>query len=166
MTKYTFHLVKNYKQPIVVFAGLVSVSLFFVLIHFSKKTSPPSTLPFQISDTIPSGFVMVPIELENHSAVNDLIPSFGVVDLYRLGKNKPHKLARAVRIVRLETGRFSVLIPEHDVAVFVQHQFKLYAVVQNSEKKGSQIIPPHLKRKRAIIIEEHDEKKEEWNESI
>ena len=150
--------IKSYKQPAVMYGGLVLASLFFVFLHWSgnKKSTVSAELSLQVSDMIPAGFVMVPIELANHSAVNDLISSFGIVDLYQklTSQQELYKLAQAVRIVRLETGRFSVLIPEKDAGQFVQHQSLFYAVVQNSEKKGSQITPPRFKRRRSIIVEE------------
>ena len=143
------------------FSALILFSLLFMGLHFwgrGEEGAASSSLNegFQISDLIPEGFVMVPIELKNHSALSDLISSFGVVDLYQQKphKKEPHKLARAVRVVRLQTGRFSALIPESKAGSFVKHQSPFTAVVQHFDKKDSQIIIPRLKRRRSIHIEE------------
>ena len=158
MKKHHFQWIEPYRQPLIVFSGLTLFSMLFVWVHFSgkEKKATADSHSFQISDMIPDGFVMIPVELENHSSINDLITSFGVVDLYQTQEEgRPHKLAQAVRIVRLETGKFSVLIPENSVGDFVQHQsLGLHAVVQNSNKKDSQIIPPRVKRKRFIFVDE------------
>lgn len=145
--------VKDHKQ-IVLFSGLVLVSFFYTLLHFSQKEKEEdeSASLFQISDMIPEQYVMVPIELENHEAISDLIPSHGVVDLYQNIplSFQPHKTAQAVQIVRSSSDQFNVLIPEDKVAPFVQSQTMFYAVVQNSTKKDSQIHPLPVKRKRSI----------------
>ena len=149
---------KNYKQPAAAFLGLAVCSLFFVFLHSFNGSEEDSAggAEGRISDQIPTGFVMVPIELENHKSVSSLIHTHGVVDLYKLldGSRKIHKMASAVRIVRLETDHFSALIPDEQVAPFIRYSSGFYAVVQNSKKKGSQIYRPPLKKKRFIVVED------------
>ena len=152
---------KNYKQPAIVFLSLTGCSLFFVFLHgFNNNKEEISARgpADQISDEIPSGFVMIPIELENHKSVSSLIHTHGVVDLYKLldGSRKIHKMAEAVRVVRLETDHFSALIPDEQAVPFIRYSSGFYAVVRNSKKKGSQIYRPPLKKKRFIVVEDTD----------
>ncbi len=153
MVQPAFSLIKSYKQYFVVFSVLALFSLFFAWIHYTSNKEEPAPLVFQVSDNIPLGFVMVPIELENHEAVSDLISSHGVVDLYYKPEylSTPHKFAEAVRAVRLQTGRFSVLIPEDQVSLFLKSSLMFHAVVQNPSASGSRILRP--RRKRSIIVE-------------
>ena len=151
MIQPTLSLINSYKKYFVVFSVLALFSLFFSWIHITSNKEKQVDLVFQVSDNIPLGFVMVPIELENHEAVSDLISSYGVVDLYDKSSSIPHKFAEAVRAVRLQTGRFSVLIPENKVSLFLKSSLLFHAVVQNPNAEGSRILSP--RRKRSITIE-------------
>ncbi|MDE0151161.1 MAG: hypothetical protein OXK80_01515 [Bdellovibrionales bacterium] len=149
MIQPTLSFVNSYKKYLIVFSVLALFSLFFAWIHTTSNEE--QEIVFQVSDNIPLGFVMVPIELENHSAVSDLISSHGVVDLYDKSMSIPHKLAEAVRAVRLQTGRFSVLIPEDQVSLFLKSSLLFHAVVQNPNAKGSRILS--RRKKRSINVE-------------
>ena len=151
------YLIKKHKQTFVVFAGLVSLSLLFVFLNQQSRSKEEETVVLQLADQIPSDFVMVPVELENHEAISDLISSHGVVDLYKeLSDASIHRLAQAVRIIRSQTDRFSVLIPEDQVSPFVKEQEVFHAVVQSPDKKDSQIHPIPLKKKRTIVFESEE----------
>ena len=130
-----------------------------MLIHYfsSKKEVVQSNI--QVSDMIPPNFVMIPIELENHSAISSLIPSHGVVDLYQdsADLSQPYRIAKAVRIVRSPADRFTVLIPENKAGDFVRTQSVFHAVVQNSRKSDSQITPIPLQKKRIITFKGSEE---------
>ena len=153
MVQPAFSLIKSYKQYFVVFSVLALFSLFFAWIHYTSKEEESGHSIVQVSDNIPLGFVMVPIELENYEAVSDLISSHGVVDLYYKSEylSTPHKFAKAVRAIRLQTGRFSVLIPEDQVSLFLKSSLMFHAVVQNPNAQGSRILRP--RKKRSITIE-------------
>lgn len=151
MVQPAFSTIKSYKKYLVVFGLLALFSLFFSWIHTTNNKE--EKVVFQVSDNIPLGFVMVPIELENYEAVSDLISSHGVVDLYYKPEylSIPHKFAQAVRAVRLQTGRFSVLIPEDEVSFFLKSSLMFHAVVQNPNATGSRILRP--RKKRSITVE-------------
>lgn len=153
MVQPTLTLIKSYKKYLVVFSVLAVFSLFFSWIHYTSNEEKKENPVFQVSDNIPLGFVMVPIELENYEAVSDLVTSHGVVDLYSKSgfSSIPHKFAEAVRVVRLQTGRFSVLIPENKVSLLLKSSLMFHAVVQNPKAQGSRIFRP--RRKRSINIE-------------
>ena len=153
MVQPALSLIKSYKKYFVIFSVLALFSLFFAWIHTTSNKEKQLNPVFQVSDNIPLGFVMVPIELENHEAVSDLISSHGVVDLYSKPEYSsiPHKFAEAVRAIRLQTGRFSVLIPENKVSLFLKSSLMFHAVVQNPGAKSSRIFRPQ--RKRSITIE-------------
>jgi len=151
MIQPTLLLIKSYKKYLVVFGVLALFSLSFSWIHTISNKEKQIPV-FQMSDNIPLGFVMVPIELENYEAVSDLISSHGVLDLYDRSVSVPHKFAEAVRAVRLQTGRFSVLVPEDQVSLFLKSSLLFHAVVQNPNAKNSRILVP--RRKRSITVEE------------
>ncbi len=147
---------KDYKHYLFIFLGIVLLSLFFIWIQSSKNIPSDDDIIFQISDNIPEGFVMVPIELENHESISDLITSHGVVDLYYRPSphSQPLKIARAIRIIRLQPFRFVVLIPEEKISTFLSSSLHFYAVVQNINKQG--VIVYGKKKKRSITIEEEN----------
>ena len=136
MIQPTLSLINSYKKYFVVFSVLALFSLFFSWIHITSNKEKQVDLVFQVSDNIPLGFVMVPIELENHEAVSDLISSYGVVDLYDKSSSIPHKFAEAVRAVRLQTGRFSVLIPENQVSLFLKSSLLFSCCGSKSQCRG------------------------------
>ena len=146
--------IKKHQKYLTVFTGLTLFSLFFTWIHYTNNEEKETALtqPVHISDSIPEGFVMIPIELENHEAVSDLVSSHGVVDLYYTSTGAtPHKLAQAVRIMRLQTDRFAALVPENKASVFLKLQTAFHAVLQNSQAQGTKI--HQLKKKRSIVID-------------
>lgn len=159
---------KRYKSFLHAFVGLVILSVFYTYLHYSSKETKNivgEVFHQEISSMIPDGFVMVPVNLENHESVTGLIQIYAVVDLYHKSHSQlsPHKIAGAVRIIRTQTDQFSVLIPEEKVAPFIQSQYNLYAVIQNHKIKNSEIYPMKKKKKRFIIFEkqilkEFDEK--------
>ena len=156
MIKQSFQNIKNCRQNLKILIPLSLVSFIFAGIHlFKDKKQAPKEM-FQISDVIPEGFVMIPVELENHAAIQGLISSHGVVDLYQAldDFSPPHRFAESVRMVRSQANQFSVLIDETLAASFVRSQRMFHAVIRNSNKKGSQVYPLQLKRKRHIIVGE------------
>ena len=149
--------IKEYKYYFFIFIGLTLVSSLFIWIHYKGNDSlNDHPLVFQISENIPEGFVIVPIELENHESIGDLITSHGVVDLYYSPSlpSHPIKIASAVRIIRLQPFRFAVLIPEDKTSVFLSSSLQFYAVVKNINKQG--VVIYGKKKKRLITIEEEN----------
>ena len=156
MNDFLLQYVKNPKQ-ISLFLGLIFISFVYTFFYFfQKEKSEEGNSVVQISDMIPAHFVMVPVELENHETISDLIPSHGIVDLYQTvpGSSIPHRTAQAVQMIRTSSDQFNILIPEDRVAPFVQSQTLFYAVVQNSSKKDTQIYPLPVRRKRSIQFKE------------
>ena len=151
--------ISRYKQQFKVFSALAVLSIIFILIHYFSNKKENVSSNIQISDIIPPDFVMIPIELENHSAISSLIPSHGVVDLYkeRIDSSQPYRLAKAVRIIRSPADRFTVLVPENKAVEFVRTQSVFHAVVQNSRKNDSQITPIPLQKKRIITFKDSEE---------
>ena len=159
MTMQTFLSIKRYKQQLKVFSALAVFSTIFVLIHYFSNKKEDVQSNAQVSDMIPPDFVMIPIELENHLAISSLIPSHGVVDLYKEVEDfsQPYRVAKAVRIIRSPADRFTVLIPENKAVEFVRTQSVFHAVIQNSRKNDSQITPIPLQKKRIITFKDSEE---------
>ena len=147
--------IEEYKHYFFVFIGIVSISLLLVWVQYkSHSSSDEESTLFQMSENVPEGFVVIPIELENYESINDLILSHGVVDLYYRPSppSPPVRIASAVRILRLQPLRFVALIPENQTSLFLSSSLNFYAVVQNINKQ--EVIIYGRKKKRSIMIEE------------
>jgi len=112
---------------------------------------------------IPAGFVLVPIQLSNAEALDSMISSTGVVDLFipdlkRPGHNK--KIAEHIKILRapLNPNQFAVLVSEHHSARLVHHEGAYFAVVQNPKTGGTQfeMNPPKKRLSRLIMEDVHE----------
>lgn len=111
-----------------------------------------------IATFIPSGFVLVPIEIQNYESVNSILGSYGVVDLFSPPLDQRHKvikLASHVKIIRapLNPKQFAVIAPEHKAPDLVKAQGPLFVVVQNPHQKGTKFIKQISSFRRKIIVE-------------
>lgn len=136
---------------------MVLILLLTGLIGFQSLTASQSDAPvvtetsISPDDLIPSGFVLVPIQLENHSSIDSVVGAQSIVNLYRIlagDKESGSLIGRNLRMLRapLNPQQFAVLVPESDVGRFISYQGQLHAVLQNrvrnshtefSQKKSS-----------------------------
>jgi hypothetical protein len=132
--------------------GLTALNEQWTKANDSSLAGPTKPENLQGIDTfIPSGFVLLPIEIQNLNALDGVIGSFGVVDLYVPGETKP--LAHNIKILRSSknSDQFSVLVPETQSAQLVKaSQHPLFAIVQNP-KSGATTIPNNDNSSRIII---------------
>ena len=149
MNNITSFIPNKYKKPLFVFLGISFISI--ILLWMQQKPVKKEEVAVNISENIPEGFVMVPIDLENHESLSEVIHSHGVVDLYQKSSRQSLKAAQAVRVIRLKPSRFAALIPEERTSSFLSSSLEFYAVVQNINKQGSIIYDK--RRKRSIVIE-------------
>src|SRR5688572_13064534 len=83
-----------------------------------REISAPDTV-------IPPGYVLVPIEVQNHEAMDSILGSYGVVDLFAQdadGTGRSKKVAERVKILRapLNPNHFAVLAPEEEAPRLVK----------------------------------------------
>lgn len=91
------------------------------------------------STYIPVGYVLVPIEVANYEALDSILGSFGVVDLFipsDNGKQRARKVAERIKILRapLNPSQFAVLAKEADSAKLVMYQGPFTVIVQNPNR--------------------------------
>lgn len=150
---------KKYKGQILALGTVFLLSLAVSFIpFFSKDKEKEKTL----SQMIPKGFVLLPLQLSNGEDLVNLMDSHGIVDLYSLSKetDRPsEQVAKALKVLLLfsDDSRFAALVPETQVSRFFEHRGPFYAVLQNSEKQGSQIHEKKIKKTIKIIGEINEE---------
>ena len=115
-----------------------------------------------MSEMIPEGFVLLPVEISNGEDLINFIGSYGVVDLYSLSLNTGHpeeQVAKALKVLLPFPGdsRFVVITPEDQVTRFLKHTGPFYAVLQNPNKRGSQIHKKKIKQTIKVIGEMGEE---------
>lgn len=113
--------------------------------------------PEAIDTYIPLGFVLVPIEITNKSAVEAVLGDRAVVDLYRQSeKGTTEKVASSVKLVRapLNPSQFAVLVPEDESERLVQGASEYTVVIQNRKASRSRFQRQSAPQARRTIIHE------------
>ena len=89
---------------------------------------------------IPSGFVLVPIEVQNLASLDSIVGQFGVVDLYT--ENDKNPLASGLKLIRSprDPSQFAVMVPEASSKEIVRYSNKPFMViVQNPNQNKSAV---------------------------
>ena len=135
---------------------LISVTLVFTVLQ-TGSSNPQKVKAGSIDTYIPEGFVLLPIEIINASAIQGLLKARAVVDLYTSDpiQFQAQKVAEAVKIIRSPNNdsHFAALIPENEVHLLIKRFKPFYVVIQNPKKTGTKIQPVQRKIRRSIIIE-------------
>ena len=152
---FTEHLIKKYwmHSIILVFLLVFSIVPKFLPVSSKKTPAPPS-----LDSLVPKGFVLMPLEIRNSPDIQNIIGSYGVVDLYAYSANTglPEILAAsALKVLppSTEEGSFTALVPEKSAIHLFSYTESFYAVIQNPQKTGSKIYKKE-KKKSLIVIEE------------
>ena len=150
---------RKYKSQL--FAAFI-VLLLSVCLSLGQFFSKQTVKEHSVSEMIPEGFVLLPIEISNGEDLINLIGSHGVVDLYSWSLETGHpgeQVAKALKILIPFPGdsRFVAVAPETQVRHFFEHTGPFYAVLQNPHKKGSQIHKKKIKRTITVIGEMGEE---------
>lgn len=146
---------------------LIALLLGFVAIAWEKNREP-SNLPAHeaarsVDTYIPAGFVLVPIQLSNAEALDSMIGSAGVVDLFIPDLKNPgrsKKIAEHIKILRapLNPNQFAVLALEDTSSQLVHYDGAYFAVVQNPKTLGTQLeTSPKRKISSRLIMEDNRE---------
>ncbi len=122
--------------------------------------APAQILASSVDTYIPAGFVLVPIQLSNAEALDSMIGSKGVVDLFIPDVKRPghsKKIAEHIKILRapLNPNQFAVLASESASSSLVHYEGAYFAVVQNPKTVGTQLeTPPKRKLSSRLIMED------------
>lgn len=155
--RLTDFLKKFYQSPLD--RGLLLlIPLLALLISFqscrsnSKDEAPQSDSLASPDELIPAGFVLIPVQLENHQSIDSVAGSQSIVNLYRTKAGKPDAgvlMGRNLRMIRapLNPQQFAVLVPETQVHRFISQQGQLHAVLQNSTQfSPTELMDPKPRR--------------------
>lgn len=118
---------------------VLGLGLLALLSHSPAKDTQASTQeePFQGVDTyIPSGHVLIPIEIANAESLGSLIGSSAVVDLYTMRSEdmrRGKKIASRIKLVRapLNPQLFAVLVRENESSFIMNQNGPFWVTLQN-----------------------------------
>lgn len=157
---------KSFTPYFLILLAASLLTLFTEMAFFNKSTNLKSQKTVDkekrllSADTfIPSGFVLVPIEISNHEALNSLIGSHGIVDLFLPPSRsfaKPRRVASHIKILRapLDPQKFAVLAKESESERLVTQDSPLFAVVKNPKHESTVKVVEKRKMKRRIYFDE------------
>lgn len=149
--------IKNNIHLIIAFTVLIAVSIFS---SASLKESRAAT-PLEVDTIIPRGYVLVPVDLENKEAVQSLIQSHGIIDLYTGNplERKTVKLATRIKIIRApyNPNLFAVLVKEQLAERIMKQSGTFYAVIQNKAQAEASNDQTPSKNQRNITVDYQSE---------
>ena len=145
------------------------LALFFILFSLilawsfeqPKSSSKPQENPPSLDVFIPKGFVLIPIEVQNHESLDQVLGQYGVVDLYT-APLMPGAFAKivvkAIKIVRsrVNSNYFAVLAPENQSAILMNTRGPYKVVIQNPKNYGTNFVKSPIKRKRKLFVEKQE----------
>jgi hypothetical protein len=138
-------LIKNYPRTIVVIFVVFFLIVSLLVENSSPKTTEPAEVPpaESVDTFIPSGFVLVPIEVQNLASLDSIVGQYGVVDLYT--ENEKNPLASGLKLIRSprDPSQFAVMVPEISSREVVKYSNKPFMViVQNPNHAKSSVRNP------------------------
>lgn len=138
-------------------AALAALPLAASLMTKDPAPAPASAPAVDVVTRIPRGFVLMPIEARNYEALDSILGSFGIVDLYRPGGDgaKPGLVARNVRLLRApqNPAHFAVLVPEREARDILRDGSTFTVVVKRPDEGGTRIEKSTTGTKRSITYE-------------
>lgn len=148
-------ILKKYRSQL---TAVLIVLVLSLSLSLARLFSEAKVKKLPISEMIPEGFVLLPIEIHNGEDLIHLLGSHGVVDLYTLSlaTGHPEELAaQALKVLLPFPGdsRFVSIVPEKQLVYFLEHRGPFYAVLQNPKKSPSRIHRKKIKSKLKIIGE-------------
>jgi len=126
--------------------------VFSINYSMGSKNEPTAVTSINTSkgiDTlIPRGFVLIPIQINNLSAVAPLLGDYGVVDLYKSSK----MIAKSIKILRAPKNpeKFAVMTLEENASKILAVQGPFQIIVQNPSQRKTKF-KTYIKNKRRIF---------------
>lgn len=136
--------------------ALVPISLSFAKPNESRQV--PTGGAGAVDTYIPKGFVLVPIEVQNYEALDSILGSFGIVDLYQAQGAEGTKLRLAARNVRLLRApqnpmHFAVLIQETQASQVLRDGGQFTVIVKRPGTAGTEFVEEVAHPHRSIIYD-------------
>ncbi len=147
---------KNNRHLLIAFGFIVLVATLSIdsKNQNEKQSNQQNT---EIDTIIPKGYVLVPIELENQSAISSVIQSHGLIDLYlgQPGTDISKKIATKIKLIRApyNPNMFAALVKEDFSGFLMRQSGKLYAVIQNKNNLEGQNNLQNIVKTKNIQIE-------------
>ncbi len=106
--------------------------------------------PESVDTFIPSGFVLVPIEVQNLASLDSIVGQFGVVDLYT--ENEKNPLATGLKLIRSprDPSQFAVMVPERFSKEVVKYSSKPFMVVVQNPNQDKSEMRKNAQQKRIV----------------
>ncbi|MBX3022565.1 MAG: hypothetical protein KF799_12910 [Bdellovibrionales bacterium] len=139
-----------------------ALALIPVLFTWLRADSiPASAAPTAVQDMsthIPKGFVLIPIEVQNYEALDSILGSFALVDLYQTAPSEGAKtqlLGRNVRLLRAphNPSHFAVLVPENEAPAVLRFGGPFTVIVKRPGKSGTEFVKEPTRTRRSITYE-------------
>ncbi len=135
-----------------ILGAILLASLIIALMGGKEEAGPNTTRELEISTLIPSGFVLVPIQLKNFESVDSILGPFGVVDLFTEAKSGQTRwIVRDIKILRApkNPSLFAVLAPQDRAPLIIQaDEIGLFAVIKNNSSRGTEFVEAQTEVKK------------------
>lgn len=157
----------NPKKPTWIIITLILMAI--TLSQFQKNDpnlkKEETKLPTNIDTYVPSGFVLVPLQLTNGDSIDSMVGDFCLVDLYPSSldvspdaqPNHRGALATHLRLVRAPNNPslFGVLVPEENRTLVHKLTSPVFAVIQGPNAK-KESLPEQKTIPRSRVIKYGD----------
>lgn len=124
----------------VLFVGLLMtlVSHFRAEDHGVTVAPAAEEDPLSVDELLPEGYVLLPMEFVNQAALDPLIGTHAIVNIYRTGfdgNSRGRLVAKNVRVMRAPQNpqTMAALIPENQVTAMMDTQSGYYGVLQRKD---------------------------------
>lgn len=159
MNKDKFFFLVAEKQHYIYIAFCVLLSISFISKFKKLGNKKPATpiISNSVDTFIPKGYVLVPIEIINPDALNDIIGDFGYVDLYsdqsQTNRPKFELLIKDIKLLKspVDPSIIAVLSPDKMVHSIVTVNKKFKITIKSKSNKETQLARKDKKNKRIIF---------------
>lgn len=140
--------------------SLTFMFLIIIIVSFLKQQKSTEIIsekdPTTADTYIPSGFVLIPIELVNYDSIMGLIGEYGLVDLFTSKgtfQKGGEKVGSRLKLIRapLNPQQFAVLVPDSETSKILQSEGPFFATVLNP--KFEQKSELHTRKQKRNLIE-------------
>lgn len=149
-------------SPSMGFVGVIFIAMVTSLIFKSFKVprSADATVEhFEASTFIPSGHVLIPIDVENAEALNAMSGGYAWVDLYTPTQSefnpiKPVKIVKKIRILRapLDPNHYGIIVPEEYADAILSYGFLFRVTLNNKDHHNSELLVGQKPKRPTIVF--------------
>lgn len=158
------------EKPYWILGSILIMGMILLLSHNQKKSSDDSlgahTSTMPLDTFVPSGYVLVTLQLTNGESIDSMMGNYGMVDLYPANSNEfiqddndksfnSHQnlaaspIATHLRIIRAPNNQklFGVLVPEGSRTLIQLLAVPVFAVIQRPDATpGTTAVTPPTKK--------------------